>query len=176
MREVQWEEDEVPEEVLRRADFVERHEREGLREQRGGERVGGCRAAEEGEEERGEQDLGEESQALGSKFGGGRGGTAAGQRRGIVQQRVINAKVVSVVCSGEMVEEGVLDEFWPVDSVHQDVQYHENREGRRNQLYPRSVEQLGQRREVCKRRGWRRSQCPEHADAVDEGVDFEMNR
>lgn len=94
-----------------------------------------------------------------------------------VEQGVVGGEVVAVVDPREVVDEGVLEEIVAVDEVHRGVEGHECRE---------RVEDEGQAfvgEEVddpvdqgCVRRPWPcRGEGPQHARAVDEGVDLEVH-
>ena len=96
MWQVEWQVDKVPEEILRRADFVERDKGEGLREESCGEVV---LCEREGQEERGQEDLWEESEAGEVNWGW----SAGGPGRGEVEEGVVGGEVVAVVEARDMV-------------------------------------------------------------------------
>ena len=52
-----------------------------------------------------------------------------GPGRGEVEKRVVRGEVVTVVESRDMVQEGVLEEWLAIDSVHEDIQDGEGGEG-----------------------------------------------
>lgn len=106
-REVQRQEDHVPEEVLARADLVEGDEGEGLGQHGGGEVLLGH---DKGDQEGGEEELREEGEGLGAREGGGCGGGGCGGGGGLVELDVVGAEVVAVVDAGDVVEVGVLQE------------------------------------------------------------------
>ena len=121
MRQVDGQEDEVPEEVLRCADFVECDEGEGLCKE-GCWEVMFCER--EGQENGGEEELREEGEAgevereAPSPGGGGE-----------VEEGVVRGEVMAVVEARDVVEECVLEEGLAVDRVHEQVEGGEGGEG-----------------------------------------------
>ena len=137
---VEWQKDEIPEEILARADFVEGDEGEGLGEQGRGEVVfGECKGQEEG----GEEELRDECETReieGWSGAGGLGRAGGGQ----VEKGVVRGEVVAVVEARDMMQEGVLDERMTVDGVHEHVEGEEGGEGGKEEGYTGSGDEGGE--------------------------------
>lgn len=97
---------------------------------------------------------------------------------GEVEQSVVRREVVSVIDAGEVVEKGVLEERLAIDIVHDGIEDHEDACGNGNEEESFGVEEMQdclKRRWICRNRGWGALESPEHAGAVYEWIDFEMN-